>query len=212
MGVWSWCGCPPNDHPKQLSRPSGAFIYTRLSRENNYPVQLNGTVKPLKISLLNYPENYTKNNYPVQFGTVTIRDSCGTVKPLKINTMTETDPNYPENYPVQLNNYPVQLSGQLEPPVPTPTKRPKTGGRVAGKPNRITTRVRWVIAEALEREMENLPALLETLTPRERLFAIVKLAPFVLPETNNAHPWDAINPHDWSEPLNLYQEQGEGTE
>lgn len=126
--------------------------------------------------------------------------------------MTENDPNYPENYPVQLNNYPVQLSGQLDPPIPPPTKRPKTGGRVAGKPNRITTRVRWVIAEALEREMENLPTLLETLTPRERLFAIVKLAPFVLPETNSAHPWDAINPHDWSEPLNLYQEQGEGME
>jgi len=67
----------------------------------------------LKINPLNYPDNYTKNNYPVQFGIVTIRDSCGTVKPLKINTMTENDPNYPENYPVQLNNYPVQLSGQL---------------------------------------------------------------------------------------------------
>ena len=108
--------------------------------------------------------------------------------------------NCPDNYPVQLGEFPAHL----EKTTSILTKRPKTGGRVAGTPNRITTRVRWVIAEALEREMENLPALFESLTPRERLFALVKLAPFVLPETNSAHPWDAINPHDWSEPLNLY--------
>ncbi len=118
--------------------------------------------------------------------------------------MTQDTPptadNCPDNCPVQLGEFPATL----EKTTSILTKRPKTGGRVAGTPNRITTRVRWVIAEVLEREMENLPALFESLTPRERLFALVKLAPFVLPETNSAHPWDAINPHDWSEPLNLY--------
>lgn len=84
----------------------------------------------------------------------------------------------------------------------TQTLRVKTGGRQAGTPNRITKRLRLAMADVLENEMEHLPTLLMELEPRDRVAAIIKLAPYVLPSINEAEPWD-IKPMggDWGEPL-----------
>jgi hypothetical protein len=57
----------------------------------------------------------------------------------------------------------------------------KTGGRQAGTPNQITASIKQVIADALMSEAQNIPMLLESLPPKERLFAFTKLAALIVP-------------------------------
>lgn len=57
----------------------------------------------------------------------------------------------------------------------------KTGGRKAGTPNKLTFDTRQVLVNALANEFEQLPNLLEQLTPEQRIDAICKLAKFAIP-------------------------------
>jgi len=58
----------------------------------------------------------------------------------------------------------------------------KTGGREKGTPNKLTKELRQLFKSIMEKEIENLPVLLDKLEPKDRLDIIVKLIPFVLPK------------------------------
>jgi hypothetical protein len=58
----------------------------------------------------------------------------------------------------------------------------KTGGREAGTPNKVTQRLREILADTLCEELEDLPQKLLQLDTKERLEIIVKLLPYVLPK------------------------------
>ncbi len=58
----------------------------------------------------------------------------------------------------------------------------KTGGRVAGTPNRLTKELRTVLRDMIAAELDALPKTLEGLPPKERLDVVIKLLPFCLPK------------------------------
>ena len=64
----------------------------------------------------------------------------------------------------------------------TEAKKPKTGGRQAGTPNRTTADIRQKLKAVLEAELDQLPALLERMSPDQRLNIVLKLCPYVLPK------------------------------
>lgn len=63
-------------------------------------------------------------------------------------------------------------------------KRVKTGGRKAGTPNKTTTETKVVLQKVLSTEIDKLGALLKRLEPIERVNAISKLLPYILPRQN----------------------------
>jgi hypothetical protein len=58
----------------------------------------------------------------------------------------------------------------------------KTGGRVAGTPNRLTKELRTSLRDMIAGELDALPKTLEGLTAKERLDVLIKLMPFCLPK------------------------------
>ena len=60
------------------------------------------------------------------------------------------------------------------------TNNPK--GRPKGKPNKVTQEVRQAIKDILEKRASRLPALLDTLGPKDELEMFVKLAAFIIPK------------------------------
>lgn len=74
-----------------------------------------------------------------------------------------------------------------------------TGGRQAGTPNVLTKELRLILKGILNKELRNIPGLLEKLEPKDRLEIVVKLMQYVMPKIEtvsmSAHePFDA----DWS--------------
>jgi hypothetical protein len=61
----------------------------------------------------------------------------------------------------------------------------KTGGRVAGTPNRITIELRKTLKTVVASELESLPGTLAELPPKERLELLVKLLPFCMPKVDS---------------------------
>jgi hypothetical protein len=60
----------------------------------------------------------------------------------------------------------------------------KTGGRVAGTPNKVTSELRKTLKGIIASELESLPGTLGELPPRERLDLLIKLLPFCMPKVN----------------------------
>jgi hypothetical protein len=54
----------------------------------------------------------------------------------------------------------------------------KTGGRLPGSRNQLTRTAKEVLGEIVDRELANLPQLLEQLTPNERGQLLAKLLPY----------------------------------
>ena len=54
----------------------------------------------------------------------------------------------------------------------------KTGGRSKGTPNTLTATAKDVLHQVIDREIEKLPALLESLEPKDRAYLLVKLLPY----------------------------------
>ena len=61
-------------------------------------------------------------------------------------------------------------------------KRQKTGGRKAGTPNKLAADSRAKLLSIVEAELDNIPGLLQQLSPAERLTAFIKLAGYVFPK------------------------------
>lgn len=58
----------------------------------------------------------------------------------------------------------------------------KTGGRTAGTVNKTTAETKAILQKIVSNELDNLQQLLEDLNPKERLDAIIKLLPYILPK------------------------------
>lgn len=72
-----------------------------------------------------------------------------------------------------------------------PYKKGESGnssGRPKGSKNRITAEMRLALKNVLNREIERIPELLESLDDRERLQIIIKLLPFVMPKIQGFSP------------------------
>lgn len=60
----------------------------------------------------------------------------------------------------------------------------KTGGRQKGTPNKVTRTLREILEHSISQELESLPKLLNQLEPNERINAIIKLIPYVMPKAD----------------------------
>jgi hypothetical protein len=60
----------------------------------------------------------------------------------------------------------------------------KTGGRVAGTPNKVSGELRKTLKQIIAAELDALPETLGELPARERLELLIKLMPFCLPKVN----------------------------
>jgi hypothetical protein len=58
----------------------------------------------------------------------------------------------------------------------------KTGGRAKGTPNRTTTETKELLQSIVSKELDNVAVLLEKLEPKERIDAIIKLLPYIVPK------------------------------
>ena len=58
----------------------------------------------------------------------------------------------------------------------------KTGGRKKGTPNKTTKEIKPLLHSILNKEIENLPKLIKQLEPKERVDAITKLLPYIVPK------------------------------
>jgi hypothetical protein len=61
----------------------------------------------------------------------------------------------------------------------------KTGGRVAGTSNKVTSELRKTLKGIIASELETLPTTFEQLPPKERLELLIKLLPFCMPKVNS---------------------------
>lgn len=81
----------------------------------------------------------------------------------------------------------------------------KTGGRVAGTPNRITHQMRVLIAQILEQEVKNLPTLLDQLRPYQRVQMMCKLMDMVVPAPHSE--WDRLSVQEWDDFIHFNPEE-----
>ena len=58
----------------------------------------------------------------------------------------------------------------------------KTGGRAKGTLNRTTTETKELLQNIVSKELDNIVVLLEKLEPKERIDAIIKLLPYIVPK------------------------------
>ncbi|WP_206081816.1 hypothetical protein [Maribellus sediminis] len=58
----------------------------------------------------------------------------------------------------------------------------KTGGRKKGTPNKVTGTVREMITKSISKELESLPVLFSQLEPKEKMDALIKLMPYIIPK------------------------------
>lgn len=61
----------------------------------------------------------------------------------------------------------------------------KTGGRVAGTPNKITRELRNTLKAAIAGELERVADTLAELPAKERLEVLIKLMPYALPKIDS---------------------------
>jgi len=86
----------------------------------------------------------------------------------------------------------------------------KTGGRVAGTPNRITVQLRASLAMVLQGEIEQLPQHFDKLSPAQRVSAVLKVAELLLPSLSQ---WDELQPpHDWARYIHIETADADGSD
>jgi hypothetical protein len=61
----------------------------------------------------------------------------------------------------------------------------KTGGRVAGTPNKVTSELRKSLKSIIAAELDALPVTFAELPPKERLELLIKLLPFAMPRVDS---------------------------
>ena len=72
----------------------------------------------------------------------------------------------------------------------------KTGGRVQGTPNKVTIQMRECLSNLISDELSDLKGTLDQLSPKDRLDAVIRLLPFIMPKMN-------IEPESNSERLQI---------
>lgn len=62
---------------------------------------------------------------------------------------------------------------------------PKTGGRKAGTPNKVTGTLKDFIADLIDKNREQIEKDLKRLPPKERLYILEKFVQYVLPKNQS---------------------------
>jgi hypothetical protein len=74
----------------------------------------------------------------------------------------------------------------------------KTGGRIAGTPNKLTSELRTTLKEIIAGELDALPQTFEKLPAKERLELLVKMLPYCLPKVDSINGnYDAESLFSW---------------
>lgn len=60
--------------------------------------------------------------------------------------------------------------------------RQKTGGRKIGVQNKTSAETKEALQAILNKEFTNIPELLEQLTPKDKLDALIKMMPYIIPK------------------------------
>ena len=58
----------------------------------------------------------------------------------------------------------------------------KTGGRAKGTTNKTTTETKQLLQKIVSTEIDKITDLLEALQPKERIDAVIKLLPYIVPK------------------------------
>lgn len=61
----------------------------------------------------------------------------------------------------------------------------KFGGRTKGTKNKITSNVKLALMALLEKEIEQLPMILEQLEPKQRIEILIKIMPYLIPKAES---------------------------
>lgn len=90
----------------------------------------------------------------------------------------------------------------------------KFGGRMAGTPNRTTAETKEIIQKVVGKELDKLGTLLSKLEPIERINAISKLLPYILPKQSEVAiiPKDEMTPEQRIQRLKELKEKLNNTE
>jgi hypothetical protein len=70
------------------------------------------------------------------------------------------------------------------------TIRKKTGGRSKGTPNRTTAETKELLQKIVNKEIDSLSSLLAKLEPNERVNALAKLLPYIVPKQSEVFTTD----------------------
>jgi hypothetical protein len=74
----------------------------------------------------------------------------------------------------------------------------KTGGRIAGTPNKLTKELRTTLKGIIAGELDALPQTFEQLSAKERLELLIKLLPYCLPKVDSiGGNYDAESLFNW---------------
>ena len=58
----------------------------------------------------------------------------------------------------------------------------KTGGRTAGTVNKTTAETKELLQKIISNELDNIEGMLNKLEPKERIDAVIKLLPYIVPK------------------------------
>jgi hypothetical protein len=74
----------------------------------------------------------------------------------------------------------------------------KTGGRIAGTPNGLTSELRATLKGIIAGEIDALPQTFEQLPAKERLELLIKILPYCLPKVDSIRGnYDSENLFSW---------------
>jgi hypothetical protein len=77
-------------------------------------------------------------------------------------------------------------------------KGQKTGGRIAGTPNKLTKELRTTLKGIIAGEFDALPQTFEQLPAKERLELLIKMLPYCLPKVDSiGGDYDSANLFVW---------------
>lgn len=71
----------------------------------------------------------------------------------------------------------------------------KSGGRKKGSSNKLSGTIKEMISEVVTRELQEMPILLNQMTPREKIDFILKLLPYITPKIAPIEETQTKNPN-----------------
>lgn len=82
----------------------------------------------------------------------------------------------------------------------------RNGGRQKGTPNKTTAETKEMLQQVISNELNNIDDLLDKLEPNERINAVIKLLPYIVPKQVEIHqedkPTQLVIISDYPEDLN----------
>lgn len=68
----------------------------------------------------------------------------------------------------------------------------KTGGRTKGVANKTTAETKEIIQKIVSNELDNIETLLKQLVPKERIDAVIKMLPYIVPKQQEVELKDGL--------------------